>query len=124
MDENPISRPHLIQALKRSALSSLSLFLQSPCLPANIPTCQHTLHSINSGPTPCLRNDAEIKPILSTSSFHVFISTSSLLPSSPYCSPLFSITSVLDLMSKVVCHINKNKANTFTYLSIVMFRKI
>jgi len=48
----------------RSVPSSLSLFLQSSCLPANMPTCQHTLHSINSGPTPHLRNDAEIKSIL------------------------------------------------------------
>lgn len=79
---------------ERSALS-LSLFPQSPCPPANIPTCQHTLHSINSEPTPCLRNDAEIKPILSTLSFRVLISASSLLPSAPYCSPIFSITSIL-----------------------------
>jgi len=47
----------------RSVPSSLSLFLQSSCLPANMPACQHTLHSINSGPTPHLRNDAEIKSI-------------------------------------------------------------
>lgn len=47
----------------RSVPSSLSLFLQSSCLPANMPTCQHTLDSINSKPTPRLRNDAEIKSI-------------------------------------------------------------
>lgn len=47
----------------RSVPSSLSRFLQPSCLPANMPTCQHTLHSINSGPTPRLCNDAEIKSI-------------------------------------------------------------
>lgn len=64
----------------RSVPSSLSLFLQSSCLPANMPTCQHTLHSINSGPTPRLRNDAEIKSIPSPRSFPGLTETSTRLP--------------------------------------------